>query len=376
MSDDLRNAKPSVSWVNNGPVSIIAYCCSSIIMTIVNKFVVNLKDFNMNFVMLFVQCLVCCTLLVVLKGLNYAKFRNLNKQDVKKWLPINFLLVAMIYTGSKSLQFLPVPIYTIFKNLTIILIAYGEVLFFGGKVTSMELGAFLLMVLSSVVATIGDNQAKHSLGKRLVENAAVAANAVAGGAAADSSNVGSSAAAAAVAATAAATAAASSINIGYFWMLANCVSSALFVLVMRMRIKLTNFKDFDTMFYNNVVALPILLGASFILEDWSPENVATNFTRESVIAMIVSGMFSVGISYCSGWCVRVTSSTTYSMVGALNKLPIALAGMVFFDAPKNFLSLMSILIGFLAGIAYTSAKQKKAQEKKPEISKLPSSNKD
>ncbi|XBW35359.1 hypothetical protein QEN19_000924 [Hanseniaspora menglaensis] len=363
MSDDLRNAKPSVSWVNNGPVSIVAYCFSSIIMTIVNKFVVNLKNFNMNFVMLFVQCLVCCTLLVVLKGLNYAKFRNLNKQDVKKWLPINFLLVAMIYTGSKSLQFLPVPIYTIFKNLTIILIAYGEVLFFGGKVTTLELGSFLLMVLSSVVATIGDNQSKHNLAKRLVEKAAA-------GVAAGSSVAASTTATETVASAAA------SINVGYFWMLANCVSSALFVLVMRMRIKLTNFKDFDTMFYNNAVALPILLVSSFVLEDWSAENIATNFTRESVIAMVVSGMFSVGISYCSGWCVRVTSSTTYSMVGALNKLPIALAGMVFFDAPKNFLSLMSIIIGFLAGIVYTSAKQKKSQEQKNEPTKLASSNKD
>lgn len=59
----------------------------------------------------------------------------------------------MIYTSSKSLQYLAVPIYTIFKNLTIILIAYGEVLFFGGKVTSMELTSFIMMVLSSVVAT-------------------------------------------------------------------------------------------------------------------------------------------------------------------------------------------------------------------------------
>ncbi|KAL6934846.1 GDP-mannose transporter 1 [Hanseniaspora guilliermondii] len=349
MSDELRNSKVGVSWVNNGPVSITAYCCSSIIMTIVNKFVVNLKNFNMNFVMLFVQCLVCCLLLVVLKGMNYAKFRNLNKQDVKKWLPINFLLVAMIYTGSKSLQFLPVPIYTIFKNLTIILIAYGEVLFFGGKVTSMELGSFLLMVLSSVVATIGDNQAKQGLAKRLVEKATSAA---------------------------VTKAAEPAFNIGYLWMLANCVSSALFVLVMRMRIKLTNFKDFDTMFYNNAVALPILLLASFILEDWSPENIQLNLTKESVTAMVVSGMFSVGISYCSGWCVRVTSSTTYSMVGALNKLPIALAGMIFFDAPKNFLSILSIIIGFLAGIVYTQAKQKKAKEQKPVETKLPSSNKD
>ncbi|GMM54230.1 GDP-mannose transporter [Maudiozyma humilis] len=309
---------------NSGPVSILSYCASSILMTVTNKFVVNLKDFNMNFVMLFVQSLVCCLTLAVLKVLGYAKFRSLNKTDAKNWFPISILLVLMIYTSSKALQFLPVPIYTIFKNLTIILIAYGEVLFFGGSVTSMELSSFLLMVLSSIVATWGDQQALKS---KTLADAAAAGSVF--------------------------------LNPGYFWMFTNCISSALFVLIMRKRIKLTNFKDFDTMFYNNILGLPILLVASFCFEDWSSTNLATNLSNDSLTAMIISGMASVGISYCSGWCVRVTSSTTYSMVGALNKLPIALSGLIFFDAPKNFLSILSIFIGFLSGIVYAVAKQKK-----------------
>lgn len=61
-------------------------------------------------------------------------------------MPIAASLVAMIYTGSKALQFLRIPIYTIFKNLTIILIAYGEVLWFGGNVTHLMLVSFGLMV--------------------------------------------------------------------------------------------------------------------------------------------------------------------------------------------------------------------------------------
>ncbi|CCE63350.1 hypothetical protein TPHA_0E02580 [Tetrapisispora phaffii CBS 4417] len=319
--------------VNNGPVSIFSYCLSSILMTVTNKFVVNGANFNMNFVMLFVQSAVCTLLLIVLKTLGYAKFRAFNKTDAKNWLPISFLLVLMIYTSSKALQFLAIPIYTIFKNLTIILIAYGEVLFFGGNVSSMELSAFLLMVFSSVVAAWGDSQAVA------VKNAALVAEDV---------TVGSADLI-------------STFNIGYVWMLTNCLSSAAFVLIMRKRIKLTNFKDFDTMFYNNVLALPILIIFSFIVEDWSSENLAQNFSSDTATAMIISGMASVGISYCSGWCVRVTSSTTYSMVGALNKLPIALSGLVFFDAPKNFLSISSIFIGFLSGLVYAVAKQKKSQ---------------
>lgn len=43
-------------------------------------------------------------------------------------------------------QYLSIPVYTIFKNLTIILIAYGEVLWFGGSVTAMTLVSFGLMV--------------------------------------------------------------------------------------------------------------------------------------------------------------------------------------------------------------------------------------
>ncbi|KAJ5413815.1 hypothetical protein N7509_000442 [Penicillium cosmopolitanum] len=58
--------------------------------------------------------------------------------------------------------------------------------------------------------------------------------------------------------------------------------------------------------------------------------------------MILSGASTVFISYASAWCVRVTSSTTYSMVGALNKLPIALSGLIFFDAPCTFPSVSAI----------------------------------
>lgn len=46
-----------------------------------------------------------------------------------------------------------------FKNLTIILIAYGEVLFLGGNVTSLELSSFIMMVLSSVVDTWANQRA-------------------------------------------------------------------------------------------------------------------------------------------------------------------------------------------------------------------------
>lgn len=32
--------------------------------------------------------------------------------DAKAWFPVSSLLVAVIYTGSKALQFLSIPVYT------------------------------------------------------------------------------------------------------------------------------------------------------------------------------------------------------------------------------------------------------------------------
>lgn len=130
--------------------------------------------------------------------------------------PISLLLIGMIYTGSKALQFLSIPVYTIFKNLTIILIAYGEVLWFGGAVSSMCLFSFGLMVFSSVIAAWAD--IKHALESHGTTQSAEAAAAVA------------------------------TLNAGYLWMMVNCLCTASYVLGMRKRIKLTNFKDFDSKF--------------------------------------------------------------------------------------------------------------------------------
>ena len=131
------------------------------------------------------------------------------------------------------------------------------------------------------------------------------------------------------------------------------------------------------MFYNNLLTIPILLVASVLFEDWSAVNMAKNFpiiNRNAIIAaMVFTGMASIFISYTSAWCVRATSSTTYSMVGALNKLPIAVSGLVFFDAPVTIPSVTAIFIGFVSGMVYALAKLRDST--KPKTGMLPTSNK-
>lgn len=138
-------------------------------------------------------------------------YRDFNKDEAKKWFPISLLLIGMIYTGTWSLKYLSIPVYTIFKNLTIIMIAYGEVLWFGGHVTPMALLSFGLMVISSVIAAWADIQ--HAIANYGIGQASTQI---------------------------------STLHAGYLWMMANCFCTSAYVLCMRKRIKLTNFKDFDS----------------------------------------------------------------------------------------------------------------------------------
>ncbi|KAL8910004.1 MAG: hypothetical protein Q9171_004699 [Xanthocarpia ochracea] len=329
---------PIIAATNNPVFPILSYCASSILMTVTNKYVLSGFGFNLNFFLLAVQSIVCVVAIQMCKSSGIITYRDFNSDEARKWFPVSLLLIGTIYTSTKALQFLSIPVYTIFKNLTIILIAYGEVLWFGGSVTGMALFSFGLMVLSSVIAAWADIQ--HAL-----------------------QNYGHS--------ETEASAKVSTLNAGYMWMMFNCICSAAYVLGMRKRIKLTNFKDFDTMFYNNVLSIPILLLSSLLLENWSSANIEINFPamqrNRIILAMIFSGLSSVFISYTSAWCVRVTSSTTYSMVGALNKLPIALSGLIFFDAPITLPSVSAIGVGFISGIVYALAKVKQSSVPKAGI---------
>lgn len=60
------------------------------------------------------------------------------------------------------------------------------------------------------------------------------------------------------------------------------------------------------------------------------------------------------------------------MVGALNKLPIAVSGLIFFDAPVTIPSVSAIFVGFVSGIVYALAKVRESS--KPKTGILPTSN--
>ena len=56
---------------------------------------------------------------------------------------------------------------------------------------------------------------------------------------------------------------------GYVWMALNCLATASYVLYMRARIKITGFKDFDTVYYNNLLSIPLIFVMALLLDEFS-----------------------------------------------------------------------------------------------------------
>ncbi|KAJ3285978.1 hypothetical protein BCR33DRAFT_827491 [Rhizoclosmatium globosum] len=315
--------------------AILFYCLSSILMTVTNKVVLSSYNFNMLFLVLAMQSICTVLMLMLFSNLGLLTHRKYNSYDAKRWFPISFALVLMIYTGGKAVKYMAISLFTVFKNLTIILIAYGEVTFFrGSPVTPLIFAAFCMLILSSVIAGWSDISSGNVI-KKGQEDVP--------------------------------------IFVPYFWMAANCLTTAGFSLFLRARIKDFQFKDFDTVYYNNLLSIPVLVVCSLLFEGGAFAESYARFVspgEESgdlfwlVTAITVSSVSAFAISYGGSWCVRVTSSTTYSMIGALNKLPISVSGMIFFADPVTFGSVSSVFIAFVGGIFYAYAKNQQAQQNK------------
>jgi GDP-mannose transporter len=256
-------------------------------MTLTNKLVLSSYNFRLNFLFLAIQSIGCVLLLELFTIFGITSHRGLNKHDSILWIKVAFLLVLMIYTGSKALQFLSIPVFTIFKNLTIIIIAYLERHFFNGSpITPVIFTSFSLIVLSSLIAGLADYQsATH-----IKDNA--------------------------------------SFFVAYTWMLVNCLCSTAFTLIMKGTIKRVKFKDFDTVYYNSrlnsldLLSIPILLLFSYFTEyELALEAYQRYFGIESIHnleefrglrrGIFFSTLCTFGISYSTSWCLRVTGATTY-----------------------------------------------------------------
>lgn len=295
MLSSRRNAEPAMA--------VVMYSTCSISMIILNKLLMHSYKLNYPNALLFLQNFGAFAIVTIAKALHMVEFPDFDWRVVRRWLPLTVLFVAMLFTSMKSLHEMAVSTQTIIKNLAIIFTAVGDSYFYGKRVTAGMYAAFSLMVLGSYVTARGDQWVTVW---------------------------------------------------GLFWTFANIIVTVSYSLYMKQLLGDVSKQigRYGPVFYNNLLSLPFFLVAGFNEFPKLYEGVAAAELKVGIcllIATTVSSMMTFGVF----WCMEVTSPTTFSVVGALNKVPLTFLGMFIFAQFPETLGYVGIAVALSGGFLYT-----------------------
>ncbi|EPR79948.1 Golgi family GDP-mannose transporter [Spraguea lophii 42_110] len=278
-------------------VLILTYLSSSLMATVSQKYILNVLHFNFPFLLLLIQSIIVIFMIQILVFFGLISLK-LDISKFKTWLPCSLALIFMIYTGIKSLYYLPISVYSLFKNGSIILIAVLEKQLFKRKIDKNSYIAFILMIISSGFVDIGDFKKDQ---------------------------------------------------LGYLWILLNIISTTLYLMSLKYILTLTGDSNFEALFYGQVLLIPFLCTLSFFYKiDLKI------FDTVLIFFILLSGISIFFVTYSSIWCIRLLSSTTFSMLGAMNKLFVSFSGILLIGENNiDFLKIFSLILGFVASIIYS-----------------------
>jgi len=221
---------------------------------------------------------------------------------------------ASLQTSFYALRNLGVAMVTVLKNLTNFLVIFGDLYVFN-KRYSLGVWATLLLMLASALCSAATD---------LAFNAA-----------------------------------------GYTWQLVNNLFTAGYSLMLRWVItrmgvitqRSGGTDELGMVVYNNLLSIPMIFALIFITGEAGrlDQEVAIWHTGFQVAA-VMSAVIGFWISVASMWFLSCTTATMFSLVGSLNKIPLAMLGMVLFKAPTSTNNVISVMIGLAAGVVFAHAK--------------------
>ena len=297
--------------------SCLFYSFCSISMVLGNKLLMSHFGAckHAPFGVLAFQSAVVTVLLLAARAAALVDFPAFDIVTALKWLPVNVGFVLMLQTGLMAIGLVAVPMVTVFKNLTNIFTVTGDRVFFGQAVSSGIVLSLALMLGGAVLA------AAHDLSFDLV---------------------------------------------GYGYMLANCLTTSSYVLLMRWRTtdKSLNLGKIGMVYYNNLLAIFTSLPFAFamgeravVAEHWSDTFSTTYFLVVCVLSSIVGAV----LNFSAYWCVSSTSATTYATIGALNKIPLIGLGAALFGDVLTGKQLLFVSTSMVGGFVYSYVKFKEAE---------------
>lgn len=273
---------------------ITLYSVSSIATFDLNKYIMQEMKFEMHFLLVVLQCIIIVTIIRVQTLVSNVTLRF---SQHKKWHLTSILLTAMMLTGMKATLYFPATLYTLYKNLAIILTAFAEFYFFGRRVTLIAVISFCVMIYSSIFGNDIDTVKR----------------------------------------------------VGYIWMALNILSTTGYVLYLKKLMALDRYTRTESVFFTNLISVPFVIILSIAFDKVSLPPI----TFKLAAFIFLSSLTAYLTSYSTAWSMSILSSTSYSMIGAVNKLALSASGFAFFKENFETKKLISLFIGILASLIYS-----------------------
>mmetsp|Transcript_24129 Transcript_24129/g.34579 ORF Transcript_24129/g.34579 Transcript_24129/m.34579 type:complete len:408 (-) Transcript_24129:243-1466(-) len=312
-----RKANPALAGKVLFACALYSFC--SVSMVLVNKSLASsynhLIDGDLNVLLVVMQAVIAVLAVEFCKKMKWVEYPAFDYRTAMQWAPVNILFCAMLFTGMASLQFNNVPMVTVFKNITNILVAGGDKFFFGTSIEILVYAAFGIMLLGAAFA------ARYDLYVT---------------------------------------------TIGLFWMIVNCISTAAYILYMKFATKNVKLSKFGMVFYNNVLCTIFLAPVAFFRGEFHLYlNTPALHTTEYFLKNFWAGFVGFFLNFASLNCVSQTGPTTYAIIGSLNKIPTTLLGWLMFadviSAQTWFFISVSLLGGFMYSWAMIQSSRKKSR---------------
>ncbi|GMN33024.1 hypothetical protein TIFTF001_003921 [Ficus carica] len=301
------SSNKGVKLQNQALLSGLAYCISSCSMILVNKFVLSSYDFNAGISLMLYQNFISVILVSILSLLGLVTTEPLTWRLIKVWLPVNVIFVGMLVTSMFSLKYINVAMVTVLKNVTNVITAVGEMYLFNKHHESRVWTALFLMIISAITGGITD----------LTFHA-----------------------------------------VGYAWQIVNCFLTASYSLTLRRVMdtakqftKSGNLNEFSMVLLNNTLSLPMGIILIFIFNEATFED-----------AGFLAGDDTEWIFGSGNQLHFYVVSSSNSLVGSLNKIPLSVAGILLFKVPTSLENSTSIFFGLLAGVFFARAKMRERSQ--------------
>ncbi|XRA99106.1 UDP-N-acetylglucosamine/UDP-glucose/GDP-mannose transporter [Pycnococcus provasolii] len=283
----------------------VAYGTVSISITLFNKAVFSVYNFNFPNIVLLLQLFISLVLLQVLRKNPLVRRDQTTAEQRRNATPMMLFWIAYVVSGVYALQHLNVPMFNVIRRTSVLPVLVGEYLIYNRVPSLPSGGAIALMVAGAWVAGIGD----------MDYNA-----------------------------------------LGYFWAVVCVICTCAYLLLLKRVKESSGLSDATLLWLNNMYSFPLMLlwtcgGTNECVDVWS----YPRLSEPSFIGfLLVSASQALLLNLAIYRCTAVNSALATTIVGNVKDVLLTTVGLFLFgDVTFNRTNLAGLGLGLAGGISYS-----------------------